>query len=121
MHKLSGEQLAKLKSEFAKNKMFVVSQVMPGSSKSNGSDYRTQLELFPELKHVVHGMTLVIENEQSRFVETADNLGIRTETLRIPKEQDGELAASITELALEGLRSLEPPLLDRRGDQYSPA
>src|SRR5215472_17565349 len=59
MHKLSGEQLAKLKSEFAKNKMFVVSQVMPGSSKSKGSDYRTQLELFPELKHVVHGMTLV--------------------------------------------------------------
>jgi len=121
MQKLSGEQLAKLKSEFAKNKMFVASQVIPGNSESNGSDYRTQLELFPELKHVVHGMTLVIENEQVRFAETADNLGIRTETLRIPKEPDGELAASITELVLEGLRSIEPPLLDRRGDRYSPA
>jgi magnesium chelatase subunit I len=120
MQKISGEQRAKLKSEFTKNKMFVASQVNPGSSRSNGLDYRTQLEAFPELEHVVHGMTLDVENEQARFAETADNLGIRTESVRMPKDPDEELAASITELALEGLRSIEPPLLHKRGDRYSP-
>lgn len=115
---LSVDQLSKLKNEFTKNKKFLVSQVILGRNKSNSLDYESQLELFPELKQVVDETILVIENEQKKFVEIAKNLGIRSETACIKEDKDGEFTAAVTEVILEGLRWVHPPLLDRKDDSY---
>jgi magnesium chelatase subunit I len=115
---LSVEQLAKLKNEFTKNKKFLVSQVILGRNKSNSLDYESQLELFPELKQVVDKTIFVIENEQKKFVEIAKNLGIRNETVCIREDKNGEFTAAVTEVILEGLRWVQPPLLDRKDDSY---
>jgi magnesium chelatase subunit I len=115
---LSVEQLAKLKNEFTKNKKFLVSQVILGRNKSNSLDYESQLELFPQLKQVIDGTIFVIENEQKKFVEIANNFGIRSEAVRIREDKNGEFTAAVTEVILEGLRWVQPPLLDRKEDSY---
>ncbi|HXX98455.1 MAG TPA: AAA family ATPase, partial [Candidatus Bathyarchaeia archaeon] len=116
---LSVEQLAKLKSEFTKDKRFLVSQVILGRNKSDSLDYESQLELFPELKQVVDGTIFVIENEQKKFVELANNFGIRSEAVRLREDKNGEFTAAVTEVILEGLRWVQPPLLDRKEDSYA--
>ena len=115
---LSVEQLAKLKNEFTKNKKFLVSQVILGRNKSNSLDYESQLELFPQLKQVIDGTIFVIENEQKKFVEIANNFGIRSEAVHIREDKNGEFTAAVTEVILEGLRWVQPPLLDRKEDSY---
>jgi hypothetical protein len=95
-----------------------VSQVTLGSNKSHSLTYETQLELFPELKQVVEETILVIDNEQKKFAEIAKSLGIRSETVRIGEEMNGEFTAAVTEVILEGLRWVEPPLLDRKDGSY---
>lgn len=114
---LSVDRLAKLKDEFTKNK-FLVSQAILGRDKSNSSDYESQLELFPELRRIVKEMIFVIENEQKKFAEIARNLGIRNEIVCINGEKNGEFTAAATEVILEGLRWVQPPLLDRKDDSY---
>jgi magnesium chelatase subunit I len=116
---LSAEQLAKLKNEFAKDKRFLVSQVILGRNKSDSLDYESQLELFPELKQVVDGTIFVVKNEQKKFVEMANNFGIRSEAVRIREDKNGEFTAAVTEVILEGLRWVQPPLLDRKEDSYA--
>jgi hypothetical protein len=81
-------------------------------------DYESQLEFFPELKQVVKETIFVIENEQKKFVEIAENLGIRRETVCIREDMNGEFTAAVTEVILEGLRLVQPPLLDRKDDSY---
>ena len=115
---LSVEQLAKLKNEFTKDKRFLVSQVILGRNKSNSLDYESQLELFPELKHVVDGTIFIVKNEQKKFVEMANNFGIRTEAIRVREDKNGEFTAAVTDVILEGLRWAQPPLLDRKEDSY---
>ncbi|HYA82078.1 MAG TPA: AAA family ATPase, partial [Candidatus Bathyarchaeia archaeon] len=115
---LSIEQLTKLKNEFTKDKRFLVSQVILGRNKSNSLDYESQLELFPELKQVVDETIFVVENEQKKFVEMANNFGIRSETVRVREDKNGEFTAAVTEVILEGLRWIQPPLLDRKEDSY---
>ena len=118
IQKLSLEKLAKLKNEFTRDKRFMVSQVTLGSTKSHSLTYETQLELFPELKQVVEETILVIDNEQKKFAEIAKSLGIRSKTVRIGEEMNGEFTAAVTEVILEGLRWVEPPLLDRKDGNY---
>jgi magnesium chelatase subunit I len=115
---LSVEQLAKLKNEFTKDKRFLVSQVILGRNKSNSLDYESQLEFFPELKKVVDGTIFVVENEQKKFFEMANNFGIRSEAVRVREDKNGEFTAAVTEVILEGLRWVQPPLLDRKEDSY---
>ena len=115
---LSVDQLAKLKNEFTKDKRFLVSQVILGRNKSNSLDYESQLELFPGLKQVVDGTVFVVENEQKKFVEMANNFGIRSEAVRVREDKNGEFTAAVTEVILEGLRWVQPPLLDRKEDGY---
>src|SRR5215831_8617488 len=115
---LSVEQVSKLKNEFTKDRRFLVSQVILGRNKSKSLDYESQLELFPELKQVVDGTIFVVENEQKKFIEMANNFGIRTEAIRVREDKNGEFTAAVTEVILEGLRSAQPPLLDRKEDSY---
>jgi len=118
IQKLSLEKLAKLKNEFTRDKTFSVSQVTLGSNKSHSLNYEKQLDLFPELKQVVEETILVIVSEQKKFAEIAKSLGIRSDVVCIRENMNGEFTAAVTEVILEGLRWVQPPLLDRKDDGY---
>jgi magnesium chelatase subunit I len=114
VERLSSEQITKLKSEFAKNKTFLVSQMMLGGKKFDSGDYESQLIKFPSLKQVLDETIECIKEEQNNLVNKANQLGIKTENIRITQDIDGEFVASVTEVVLEGLRWIQPPLLDKK-------
>ncbi|MDQ3848673.1 MAG: AAA family ATPase [Thermoproteota archaeon] len=113
---LKPEQLTKIKSDFAKNKTFRVSQTIVGSNgdKNVDSDYASQLSNFPALKHLVNETIGQVKEEQKQLVERALQLGIKIDNISLSENLDGELAASVTEVILEGLRHTQPPLLDKK-------
>ena len=117
---LSSEQTKKLKNEFAKNKEFLVSQVILGAKGSSSTDYDSQLAKFPSLKQVINDTIATVEEEHKEFVNKAKDLGINTESLSIVDELDGEFTASVTELILEGFRWIQPPLLNKKDNSYVP-
>ena len=114
VQKISSEQITKLKNEFIKNKAFMVSQVILGDKKSDLADYESQLAKFPNLKQVLNETVVDIKDEQKQLVERAKQIGIKTDNISITQDLDGEFAAAVTELVLEGLRWIHPPLLDRK-------
>lgn len=118
MDKVSPDQIAKMKSEFAKNKAFQVSQVLPGGKNTHASDYESQLMKFPALKATVAETLSTIRNEQKQLAELAKQLGIRTDSIAL-SDLDGEFTASVTEVVLEGLRHIQPPLLDKKDNSYA--
>ena len=115
---LSPEQITKLKNEFAKNKEFLVSQIILGAKGSDSTDYESQLAKFPSLKQVINDTIATVEEEQKEFVNKAKDLGINTESLSIVHDLDGEFTASITEVILEGIRWIQPPLLNKKDNSY---
>jgi magnesium chelatase subunit I len=118
LQRLNPFQLNKLKAEFIKNKSFIVSQVLLGSSKSDSTNYESQLSKFSGLQQVVSEIGALIKEEQRQLVEKANNFGIRTETISPAQDLDGEFTASVTEVILEGLRWIQPPLLDKKEKSY---
>lgn len=120
VQKLSPENIAKIKNEFAKNKAFQVSQTFAGSGgkKSDSSDYDSQLSRFPGLRQAVNETATALREEQKQLVEQAKRLGIRTDTIAMTAELNGEYTASVAEVVLEGLRHIQPPLLDRKDNSY---
>jgi magnesium chelatase subunit I len=119
VQKLSPDNIAKVKSEFAKNKAFQVSQTLAGSNgKKSDSDYESQLSRFPGLRQAVNETAGTIKEEQKQLVEQAKRLGIRTDVIAISPELNGEFTASVAEVVLEGLRHIQPPLLDRKDNSY---
>lgn len=115
--KLAPEQIAKMKTEFAKNKAFQVSQVLPGGKKMEG-DYESQLLKFPALKQAVNETLATVKEEQKHLIERAKDLGIGTSALAAT-DLNGELTAAVAEVILEGLRHTEPPLLDKKDNSYA--
>jgi magnesium chelatase subunit I len=116
IQKLQPEQVAKVKNDFAKNKAFQVSQTLVGGGKS--PDYESQLTKFPGLKAAVNGTIANVKDEQKQLVERAKQLGIRTDSISLSPDLNGEFTASVTEVILEGLRHTQPPLLDRKDNSY---
>ncbi|MEW6604034.1 MAG: hypothetical protein AB1351_05015, partial [Thermoproteota archaeon] len=116
IQKLAPEQLTKVKNDFAKNKAFQVSQSAVGGGKS--PDYESQLAKFPGLKAVVNETLSTVKDEQKQLVERAKQLGIRTDNIELAPSLNGEFAASVTEIILEGLRYTQPPLLERKDNSY---
>jgi magnesium chelatase subunit I len=114
VERLSSEQITKLESEFAKNKTFLVSQMMLGGKKCDSGDYESQLIKFPSLKQVLYETIEYIKEEQNNLVNKANQLGIKTENICITQDLNGEFFASVTEVVLEGLRWIQPPLLDKK-------
>jgi magnesium chelatase subunit I len=115
---LSLEQKTKLKNEFAKNKEFLVSQVILGAKGSDSTDYESQLAKFPSLKQIINDTITTVKEEQKEFVNKAKDLGINTESLSIVHDLDGEFTASVTEVILEGFRWIQPPLLNKKDNSY---
>lgn len=118
IQKLAPEQLTKVKNDFAKNKTFQVSQTIIGAGGTIGnkvnSDYESQLSKFPALKQAVNETIAMLKEDQKQLVEQARQLGIRIDYISLNQDLDGEFAASVTEVILEGLRYIQPPLLDKK-------
>ena len=117
---LSPAQITKLKNEFAKNKEFLVSQVIPGEKGSESTNYESQLAKFPSLKQIINDKTDTVKEEQEKFVNKAKDLGINIDILTNIHNLDGEFTASITEVILEGFRWIQPPLLNKKDNSYVP-
>ncbi|SRR5579885_388323 len=113
VQKISEDQLGKIKTEFAKNKAFQVSQTMPGK-KAAGQDYESQLSKFAALKQAVNDVAISVKEEHRQLVERAKNYGIKAESISFTQDLDGEFTASVAEVVLEGLRAMQPPLLDKK-------
>jgi magnesium chelatase subunit I len=119
VQKLSADRIAKVKGEFTKNKAFQVSQTFPGAaSKKSESDYESQLSKFPGLRQVINDTVAAVKEEQRQIADQATRLGIATPTIAITAELDGEFTASVAEVVLEGLRHVQPPLLDKKDNSY---
>lgn len=118
VQRLTPEQITKVKGDFAKNKVFQVSQALTGAAKKADSDYESQLSKFPGLRHVINETIAVVKDEQKQLVERAKKLGVGIDAIAIGPELDGEFAASVTEVILEGLRHVQPPVLDKKDNSY---
>ena len=120
IQKLTPEQLTKVKNDFAKNRTFQVSQtIVGGSSSGSGGDkvdsnYESQLSKFPALKQAVNETIAMLKEDQKQLVEQARQLGIRIDYISLSQDLNGEFTASVTEAVLEGLRYIQPPLLDKK-------
>jgi magnesium chelatase subunit I len=117
---LSPEQITKLKNDFAKNKEFLVSQVILGAKGSVSTDYESQLSKFPSLKQIINDKIDTVKEQQEEFVKKAKDLGINIDSLSNMHNLDGEFTASITELILEGFRWIQPPLVNKKDNSYVP-
>jgi magnesium chelatase subunit I len=120
IQKVTPEQLTKVKNDFAKNKTFQVSQTIVGNGgdKRVDSDYESQLSKFPALKQVVNETTARVKEEQKQLIEQALQLGIKTDNISLTEDLNGEFTASVTEVILEGLRHTQPPLLDKKDNNF---
>ena len=119
VQRLASDQIMKLKDEFAKNKLFSVSQMMIANDNDNKTDlddYESQLAEFPFLRSVLNETVVYIKYEQEKFVGLANNFGIATDNITISEDTDAELSASAIEVLLEGLRYTQPPILEKKGN-----
>ncbi len=116
IQKLAPEQLTKVKNDFARNKAFQVSQTLVGGGKS--PDYESQLGKFPGLNAAVSQTIANVKADQKQLIERAKQLGIRTDSISLGPDLNGEFTAAVTEVILEGLRHTQPPLLDRKDNSY---
>jgi hypothetical protein len=119
IQKLTPEQLIKVKNDFAKNRTFQVSQTIVGGGSSSGGDkvdsnYESQLSKFPALKQAVNETIAMLKEDQKQLVEQARQLDIRIDYISLSQDLNGEFTASVTEVVLEGLRYVQPPLLDKK-------
>ncbi|NOJ26684.1 MAG: hypothetical protein DA330_01565 [Nitrososphaera sp.] len=117
IQKISPEHIAKIRADFAKNKAFQVSQLALGGKKSE-SDYEAQLAKFTALRQAVNDVISIAKEEQKQLVERAKQLGIRTDAIS-DTTLDGEFTASATEVLLEGLRHVEPAVLEKKDNSYA--
>jgi len=119
VQKLSPENIVKVKNEFAKNKAFQVSQTVAGSgTKKSDSDYESQLAKFPGLRQAIAETAAAVMEEHKQLVEQATNMGIRIDKLALSSDLNGEFSAAVTEVVLEGLRHIQPPMLERKENTY---
>jgi magnesium chelatase subunit I len=116
---LSPEQILKFKEEFENNGSFVVSQKSVTQGNNDSMGYESQLVKFPSLKEFVSQTIEKVKVEHRAFTQLAAPYEIDVKSIRISDDIDGEFTASVTELILEGLRCINPPLLDKKRNGYS--
>jgi magnesium chelatase subunit I len=115
VQKLTSDQITKLKNEFAKNKTFSISQMTPGNNNNpNVDDYESQLVQFPYLRSILNETVAYIKDEQEQFVGLAKQFGIESDHISISQDIDGEFSASVIEVLLEGLRYIQPSILEKK-------
>ncbi|MGA9166138.1 MAG: hypothetical protein WB053_02055, partial [Nitrososphaeraceae archaeon] len=96
------------------------SQYSLGQVKNEAVDYESQLRMFPALNEFVRLTVEKIKQEHQEFIQIAEPYEIDVKRIQIVNnDMDREFTASVTELVLEGLRWINPPLLDKKGNGYS--
>jgi magnesium chelatase subunit I len=114
------ETIERFRGDFEKNKSFIVSQDSNSQKGNKPADYESQLGMFPALNEFVKQTTQKLEQEHREFIKIAEHYDIDVKRIQITNnEVDREFIASVTELILEGLRWINPPLLDKKGDGYT--
>ena len=116
---LTPEQILKFKEEFENNGSFVVSQQSVSQGDNDSMGYESQLLKFPSLKEFVSQTMEKVKEEHRAFLQIAAPYEIDVKSIQISDGIDGEFSASVTELILEGLRWINPPLLDKKRNGYS--
>jgi magnesium chelatase subunit I len=116
---LSPEQIMKFKEEFENNGSFVVSQKSVSQGDNDSMGYESQLLKFPSLKELVSQTMEKVKEEHQAFLQIAAPYEIDVKSIQISDDIDGEFIASVTELILEGLRWINPPLLEKKRNGYS--
>ena len=117
IQRIASDHIMKIKDEFAKNKLFSVSQMMIANDNDNKTDlddYESQLAGFPFFRSVLNETVAYIKYEQEKFVGLANHFGIATDNITISEDTDAELSASAIEVLLEGLRYTQPPILEKK-------
>lgn len=100
-----------IKKEF-QGKTFQVSQQMIW--KNGQVSYSNQLASFPNLKNLIESKLEKIHSEQKLFLEKTKLNKISSDPLSLNDGTDDELHSALTEIILEGLRSLNPKILERK-------
>jgi magnesium chelatase subunit I len=114
------ETIERFREDFEKNKSFIVSQNSNGQERNKPAGYESQLGMFTALNEFVIQTTKKINQEHREFIKIAEQYDIDVKRIQIiNNEVDKEFLASVTELILEGLRWINPPLLDKKGDGYT--
>jgi len=116
---LPPEQILKFKEEFENNGSFVVSQQSVSQGDNDSMGYESQLLKFPSLKEFVSQTMEKVKEEHRAFLQIAAPYEIDVKSIQISDDIDGEFTASVTELILEGLRWINPALLDKKRNGYS--
>lgn len=116
---LPPELILKFKEEFENNGSFVVSQQSVSQGDNDSMGYESQLLKFPSLKEFVSQTMEKVKEEHRAFLQIAAPYEIDVKSIQISDGIDGEFSASVTELILEGLRWINPPLLDKKRNGYS--
>ena len=109
------EKIMNLKNEFKINKYFFASQDITGN-KNNPKSYQLQINKFNSLREIIDIVTVNIIQDQKRFEESLSENALDIEIFNDLKNP--EYLASLTELILEGLRFIDPPILDRKEGIY---
>lgn len=112
---LDSSLLESIKQEF-QGKTFQVSQKMIW--KNGQVSYQNQLENFKNLKNLIESKIEQIRLEHESFIEKTKLYHIPSDSLNFKGETDNELLSVLTEIILEGLRSIKPKILDRKDAGY---
>lgn len=114
-----GEQdstfLESIKEEF-QGKTFQVSQQMIW--KNGQASYSSQLESFQNLKKLIESKLEYLRSEQKSLLEITKSNQISSDSLSLDDGKEDELHSAITEIILEGLRSFNPKILERKEAGY---
>ncbi|MGI0046491.1 MAG: hypothetical protein ACREBB_04800 [Nitrosotalea sp.] len=105
-----------IKKEF-EGRTFMVSQEILGSNGLETS-YERQLQNFKSLAALVDKIYQKILSEQNEFVSQVKKHDILSESLEFSEIANHELRAATLELALDGLCSIEPKILDKKEGTY---
>ena len=119
--RIKSDLLESIKDEFKENKEFWISQDFPGGkkSKTNINNYETQLKVYPNLEKLVKLIIVETNKENEEFLMKVKNYGIPLHGLRfVGQNTDAEYKASIIELVLEGLRYMNPPILQKKESKF---
>lgn len=107
--------LESIKQEF-QGKTFQVSQKMIW--KNGQTSYENQLENFKNLKQLVELKVEQIHSEQKSLIEKTRPYHIDSSSLIIDETGESELHSVLTEVILEGLRWINPKILERKEVGY---
>ena len=113
------EEIIQVRNNFTNKERFLVSQKFLWNAVDTNESYQTQIAEFPSLRRILDLVTTRVIREQEKFEKNVRKHGVESKCIALDKKLDPELYASILELVLEGLRSMQSTFLERRDGFYA--